>query len=70
LCGGGDIALDGQMGEIVSDFGYAHFVWMSRFMKSHIVMNHTEVGLLGMVAVVLEAQDFSHLVVKFLGCRY
>ena len=70
LGGRGDVAIDGQMGEIGFDVGRAHVAGMdvlagAFFVKEDEAFDPADVALFGAIGVVFATQGVAHLIEKF-----
>lgn len=65
LSAGGHVAIDGQMGEVSFNIGFAHIAGMSFVVKKDKTFDPLNIGSFGVQAVVPEPQTVSDLVQKF-----
>jgi len=62
LGGGGDVFLDGQVGEKGFDLGSAHVGRVTHAVEVDIAFDLADVGLLGAIGVVFEADGIADLI--------
>jgi hypothetical protein len=67
LCGGRNLAVNGQVGEEGCDVGSAHLCGVALAVKQHEALGPINVGLFGAEGVMWRLQGFPHLVEQFLG---
>lgn len=56
------MALNGQMGQVSSDFISPHLLWVAFLMEQNKVTNVVNIGLFSLEAEVSEPNGFSNLV--------
>ena len=65
LCGGGDLLFGGKMGEELSDFGDAHFLWVALVMEKEVVFDPGNVGVFCARGVMFDAKSVAVLIEQF-----
>ena len=70
LRGGGDVALDGQVGEERLDLRAAHIFGVALAVEQDEAPDPIDVGLLGADGVVLDANRVAHLIEQLLFRRF
>jgi hypothetical protein len=67
LGGGGDVCLDGQVGQECFHLGGAHFDRVAHVVEKDVAFDPANVGLLGADGVVLETDGVADLSSSFFG---
>lgn len=65
--GGGDFLFGGEVGEVLGNFGNAHFFWVAFAVEEDVVFDPLEVGVFGAGGVVFDSKGVAVLVEEFWG---
>jgi len=67
LGGGGDVAVDGQVGEEGGDFGRAHVFGVAELVEVNKAFDPIDVGVFGAAGIMFDADGGAELVEEFRG---
>lgn len=67
LCGSGDVLLDCKVSEKGFDLWRSHLGWVAHAVEKDVTLDPADVGLLGAVGIVSEAQGVADLIQEFFG---
>jgi hypothetical protein len=70
LSGGGDMFLDGQVGEKGFDLGSAHFGRVTHVVEVDVALDPADVGLLRAIGIVFETDRITDLIQQLLGAMF